>query len=54
MYKSLLGVKDGEGQECGVLLKLEMFSHLSSRSFGLGSPIGLQALSLVLSLRDDT
>ena len=35
-------------QECGVVLKLEMFSHLSSRSFGLCSPIRLEALSLTL------
>ena len=38
----------------GVLLKLDGVSHLSIRSFGLGSPIGLEYLSLVLSLRDDT
>ena len=25
----------------GVVIKLERFSYLSSRSFGLGSPIGL-------------
>ena len=35
----------GSTQECGVVLKLERFSHLSGRSFGLGSPIGLDALS---------
>ena len=29
-------------QGCGVVLKLERFSYLSSRSFGLGSPIGLE------------
>ena len=35
----------GFTQECGVVLKLERFSHLSGQSFGLGSPIGLEALS---------
>ena len=34
-----------------MVLKLERFSHLLGQSFGLGSPIGLKALSLVLSLR---
>ena len=38
-------------QKCGVILKLERFSHLSGRSFGLSFPIGFEALSLVLSLR---
>ena len=33
------------------ILKLEGFSHLSDRSFGLDSPVGLRYLSLVLSLR---
>ena len=28
-------------QECGVVLKLKRFSHLSSRSFGLDFPIAL-------------
>ena len=37
-------------QECGVILKLERFSHLSGQSFGLGSLIGLEAISLVFSL----
>ena len=37
----------------GVVLKLERFSHLSDRSFGLGFPIGLRYLSLVLSLKVD-
>ena len=32
-------------QECGVVLKLKRLFRLSSRSFGLGSPIGLEALS---------
>ena len=41
-------------QECGMIFKLEKFFHLLGRSFGLGSPIGLKVLSLVLSLRDDT
>ena len=36
-----------------MILKLERFSHLSGLSFGLGSLIGPEALSLVLSLRDD-
>ena len=40
----------GSTLECGVVLKLKRFSNLSSRSFGLGSPIRLEALSLVLSL----
>ena len=35
-------------QECGVVLKLEIFSHLSGRSFEFGSPIELDALSLML------
>ena len=34
-----------------MILKLERFSHLSERSFGLNSPIRLGYLSLVLSLR---
>ena len=41
----------GSIQECGVVLKLERFSHLLDRSFGLDSPIGLEALSWVLLLR---
>ena len=36
----------GYTQECGVVLKLERFSHLSNRSFELGYPIGLESLSL--------
>ena len=40
--------------ECKVVLQLERFSHLFGRSFGLGSLIGLETLSLVLSLRDNT
>ena len=39
--------------EFGVILKHERFSHLSSLSFGLGSPIELIVLSLVLLLRVD-
>ena len=35
----------GFTQECGVVLKLERFFHLLSRSFGLSSQIGLEALS---------
>ena len=35
-------------QDCRVVLKLDRFSHLSSRSFRLGSQIGLEDLSLVL------
>ena len=42
----------GSTQECGVVLNLERFSHLLGWSFGLGSPIGLEVLSLVRSLRD--
>ena len=41
----------GSTQEYGVVIKLEKFFHLSGRSFGLGSPIGLEVLSLMLSLR---
>ena len=37
-----------------MVLKIERFSHLSDLSFGLGSPIGLEALSLVLLLRVGT
>ena len=44
----------GSTQECGVVLKFEIFFHLSGQFFGLGSPIGLEALSLVLSLRVGT
>ena len=36
-------------QECGVVLKLGMFSQLSDRSFELGSLIGLDVLSRSLS-----
>ena len=35
----------GSTQEYRVILKLEKFSHLLGRSFGLGSLIGLEALS---------
>ena len=31
----------GSTRDCGMVLKIERFSHLSNRSFGLGSPIGL-------------
>ena len=41
----------GSTQECGIVLKIERFSHLSGQYFGLGSPIGFETLSLVLSLR---
>ena len=34
-----------------MVLKLDGFSHLLDRSFGVGSPIGLGYLSLVLSLK---
>ena len=30
--------------------KIKKFSHLLGRSFGFGSPIGLEALSSVISL----
>ena len=36
----------GSTQECGTVLKLERFSHLSCRSFGLGSSIELEALAI--------
>ena len=42
----------GSTQECGVVLKLERFSHLSGRFFGLGSPIRLEALSNMLACHD--
>ena len=38
-------------QECGMVFKLKRFAHLSDQSFGLDSPIGFEALSLVLSLK---
>ena len=44
----------GSTQECGMILKLERLSHILGRSFGFGSPIGLEALSLVFSLRIGT
>ena len=39
--------------ESGMILKLERLSYLLGWSFGLGSSIRLEALSLVLSLRAD-
>ena len=44
----------GFTQEYEVILKLERFFHILGRSFGLGSPIRLEALSLMLSLKADT
>ena len=41
----------GSIRDCGVVLKVERFSHLLDRSFGLGSFIMLGYLSLVFSLR---
>ena len=38
----------GFTQECGMVFKLERFFHLSGRYFGLGSLIGLEALSLMI------
>ena len=38
----------GFTQECGVVLKLDEFSYLIGSSFGFGSSIGLEYLSLVL------
>ena len=35
----------GSTWSCGVILKLERFSHLSDQSFGLGFPIELGYLS---------
>ena len=35
----------GSTQDYRVVLKLDKISHLSCRSFGLGFPIGLEALS---------
>ena len=32
-------------QECGVVFKLERFSHISGQSFKFGSLIGFEALS---------
>ena len=46
--------KKNEYLRYSTVLKLEGFSYLSCRSFGLDSPIGLEALSLVLSLRVST
>ena len=43
----------GSTQDCGVVFKFERFFHLLGRSFGLDSLIGLEALSLMLSLRAD-
>ena len=40
-------------QKYEVVLKLERFSYLSNRSFGLSSPIELETLSLVFSLSAD-
>ena len=34
----------------GVVVKLERFSHLSGRSFGLSSPIGLGYLSMIFRI----
>ena len=34
-----------------MILKFERLSYLSDHFFGLGSPIGLETLSLVLSLK---
>ena len=36
----------GSTQECGTVLKLERFSHLSCQSFGLSSSIELEALAV--------
>ena len=44
MIQSHIG---GSTKECGVVLKFDEFSHLSSRSFGFGSLIGFEDLSLV-------
>ena len=38
----------GFTQECGMVLKLKRFSYLSGQSFGFGSPIRLEALSLLI------
>ena len=40
----------GSTQECGVVLKLERFSHLLGRSFGLSSPIEFEVLSTTYGL----
>ena len=52
-FVTVIGSHIGSIIDCGVVFKLERFSYLSSQSFGLGSPIGLGYLSLVLSLRAD-
>ena len=44
----------GYGMIGSHILKLDRFSHLSGRSFGLDFSIGLKAISLVLSLRVDS
>ena len=41
----------GSIRNCGVVLKLDRFFHLSDWSFGLNSLIELGYLSLVLSFR---
>ena len=36
------------------MIELDEFSHLLGRSFGFSSPVGLEYLSLVFSLRIST
>ena len=38
-------------KNCEVILKLKRLSNILGQSFGLGSPIEFEYLSLVLSLR---
>ena len=40
-------------RDCGVIFKFKRLSHLSDRSLGLSSFIGIGYLSLVFSLRVD-
>ena len=49
--KNMIRSHIGSLQSCRVLLKLERFSHIQGRSFGLDSSIRLGYLLLVLSLR---
>ena len=34
-------IKSSSTRNCGVVLKIERFSHLLDRSFGFDSPVGL-------------
>ena len=51
MNKILIRSYISSTRNCGVVVKLERFSHLAGQSFRFGSSISLGYLSLVLSLR---